>query len=66
MFRLQVYVTVPATSTQGVLSAEVKAKQAIGGVQLVRFSFPPTMDRSGWQSAVAKAVQQVYNPNSKL
>ena len=33
-----VYCTVPATSTQGAISAEDKAKQARGGVQLVRFS----------------------------
>ena len=32
-----VYCTVPATSTQGAISAEDKAKQARGGVQLVRF-----------------------------
>ena len=30
-----VYCTVPATSTQGAISAEDKAKQARGGVQLV-------------------------------
>ena len=37
-----VYCTVPATSTQGAISAEDKAKQARGGVQLVRFllSYP--------------------------
>merc|ERR1712176_198799 len=39
-----VYATVPATSTQGAIKAEDKAKQAIGGVQLVRLSFPPSMD----------------------
>ena len=33
-----VYCTVPATSTQGAISAEDKAKQARGGVQLVRVS----------------------------
>jgi len=36
-----VYATVPATSTQGAVRAEDKAKQAIGGVQLARLSFPP-------------------------
>merc|ERR1719158_1006880 len=39
-----VYATVPATSTQGAVKAEDKAKQAVGGVQLVRLSFPPTCD----------------------
>merc|ERR1712080_781088 len=37
-----IYATVPATSTQGAIKAEDKAKQAIGGVQLTRLSFPPT------------------------
>jgi len=39
-----VYATVPATSTQGTIKAEDKAKQAVGGVQLCRLSFPPTCD----------------------
>merc|ERR1712070_200652 len=38
------YCTVPATSTQGAIKDEDKAKQAIGGVQLTRLSFPPTCD----------------------
>ena len=38
-----VYCTVPATSTQGAISAEDKAKQARGGVQLVRFKTPPLL-----------------------
>lgn len=37
-----VYATVPATSTQGAIKEEDKAKQAVGGVQLCRLSFPPT------------------------
>jgi len=57
-----VYVTVPATSTQGVLSEAAKAKQAIGGVQLVRFSFPPSMDHGAWNSAVETALQKLYAP----
>lgn len=36
-----IYCTVPATSTQGAIKAEDKAKQAVGGVQLTRLSFPP-------------------------
>lgn len=39
-----VYATVPATSTQGAIKLEDKAKQAVGGVQLCRLSFPPTCD----------------------
>ena len=55
-----VYVTVPATSTQGVISEADKAKQAIGGVQLVRFSFPPTMDIEGFKNAIDVAMQRIY------
>jgi len=36
-----VYATVPATSTQGAIKEEDKAKQAVGGIQLCRLSFPP-------------------------
>merc|ERR1712151_489692 len=39
-----VYATVPATSTQGAVKAEDKAKQAVAGVQLARLSFPPACD----------------------
>merc|ERR1711865_1169965 len=42
-----VYCTVPATSTQGAVKEEDKAKQAVGGVQLVRLSFPPAIDMAG-------------------
>jgi hypothetical protein len=57
-----VYCTVPATSTQGALKAEDKAKQAKGGVQLTRLSFPPTSSshRSGSEgelSAVAARIE---------
>jgi len=55
-----VYVTVPATSTQGVISEEDKAKQAVGGVQLVRFSFPPKMDMAAWKYAVRETVRRLY------
>ena len=55
-----VYATVPATSTQGVISEEDKAKQAIGGVQLVRFSFPPNMDMKAWKDAVDATVKSTY------
>ena len=55
-----VYLTVPATSTQGVISDEHKRKQAVGGVQLVRFSFPPTMDRQAWNEAIDDTLRYFY------
>lgn len=55
-----VYCTVPATSTQGAIKAEDKAKQAVGGVQLVRLSFPPTIDVGAAVEAVAGAVAALY------
>ena len=55
-----VYCTVPATSTQGAIKAEDKAKQAVGGVQLVRLSFPPTIDVDAVVRRVEAAVQHVY------
>lgn len=56
----KVYCTVPATSTQGAIKAADKAKQAVGGVQLVRLSFPPTLDTSRVCKAVADAVESIY------
>ena len=55
-----VYATVPATSTQGVISDEDKAKQAVGGIQLVRFSFPPTMDMSEWEKQIDRTAAAAY------
>eukprot|EP00051_Salpingoeca_urceolata_P027102 m.480055 g.480055 ORF g.480055 m.480055 type:complete len:649 (-) comp21679_c0_seq1:238-2184(-) len=55
-----VYCTVPATSTQGAISQEHKAKQARGGVQLVRLSFPPTIDVDAVCQRIASAVATVY------
>ena len=55
-----VYVTVPATSTQGVISETDKAKQAVGGVQLVRFSFPPKLDLDGFNAALDEAMKRIY------
>ena len=55
-----VYCTVPATSTQGAIKAEDKAKQAIGGVQLVRLSFPPTVDTASLNRTVSAAVTKLY------
>lgn len=55
-----VYCTVPATSTQGVIAEEDKAKQARDGVQLVRLSFPPTIDVDAVCERMESAVQTVY------
>jgi hypothetical protein len=56
-----VYVTVPATSTQGAIKEEHKAKQAVGGVQLVRLSFPPTCDAAVIKKIIGDAVKAVYS-----
>lgn len=55
-----VYATVPATSTQGAIKAEDKAKQAVGGVQLVRVSFSPTIDRELVIDIFTSAVRTCY------
>ncbi|CAM9268628.1 unnamed protein product [Ectocarpus fasciculatus] len=55
-----VYATVPATSTQGAIKAEDKAKQAVGGVQLVRVSFPPTCDIALVTNIFTSAVSACY------
>ena len=57
-----VYATVPATSTQGAIKEEDKAKQAVGGVQLVRLSFPPTCDSNKVAKIIADATATVYAP----
>ncbi|MDP2434479.1 MAG: hypothetical protein Q8P67_01915, partial [archaeon] len=56
-----VYATVPATSTQGAIKAEDKAKQAVGGVQLTRLSFPPTCDVARLSELVQHAIQSCYS-----
>jgi len=55
-----VYATVPATSTQGAVRAEDKAKQAVGGVQLTRLSFPPACDMEGICRVLRQALAEVY------
>lgn len=55
-----VYATVPATSTQGAISDEDKDKQAVGGVQLTRLSFPPTFDVGAVKAALAGTVKELY------
>ena len=56
----KVYCTVPATSTQGAIKAEDKAKQAIGGVQLTRLSFPPSVDTALACTTVREALESIY------
>jgi len=58
-----IYATVPATSTQGAIKAEDKAKQAVGGVQLVRLSFPPTCDKEAVCKIISDATTTVYDPS---
>jgi len=55
-----VYATVPATSTQGAIKAEDKAKQSVGGVQLVRLSFPPSPDLESVKEIVRESVSKLY------
>jgi cysteine synthase A len=55
-----VYCTVPATSTQGAIKAEDKAKQEVGGVQLVRLSFPPSLDEEAACQTVTRAIRACY------
>ena len=56
-----IYCTVPATSTQGAIKEEDKAKQAVGGVQLTRLSFPPTCDTAKVIGYVEAATAKVYS-----
>ena len=51
---------VPATSTQGAIKAEDKAKQAVGGVQLARLSFPPSFDTAAVVEIIRNAVKECY------
>jgi len=55
-----VYATVPATSTQGAIKEEDKAKQAVGGVQLVRLSFAPTVNVDAVSKILQDSVRTVY------
>ena len=55
-----VYATVPATSTQGAIKLEDKAKQAVGGVQLCRLSFPPSCDVEKLCQIVSESVATCY------
>jgi cysteine synthase A len=55
-----VYATVPATSTQGAIKPEDKAKQAVDGVQLVRLSFPASCDVQALCKIVSESCAKVY------
>ena len=59
-----VYVTVPATSTQGAIKAEDKDKQAVGGVQLVRLSFPVKCDVDAIIRLLTETVTNVYSSHA--
>jgi len=61
-----IYATVPATSTQGAIKAEDKAKQAIGGVQLTRLSFPPTCNTDIVGNIVTEAVKNIYSSANEM
>jgi cysteine synthase A len=56
-----VYATVPATSTQGAIKPEDKEKQAVGGVQLVRLSFPPRCDLSAVCQIITNTISKIYS-----
>lgn len=60
-----VYATVPATSTQGAIKLEDKAKQAVGGVQLCRVSFPPSADVDRLCTIVRESVAACYAAKAK-
>jgi len=55
-----VYATVPATSTQGAIKEEDKAKQAVGGVQLVRLSFSPSCNIANVSKIVIDSTMAIY------
>ena len=55
-----IYCTVPATSTQGAISEQDKAKQAVGGVQLVRLSFPPSIDLERVEMIIKQEINKIY------
>ena len=59
----RVYATVPATSTQGAIREEDKAKQAVGGVQLVRLSFSPAVDSDKVAQIIKDSLHTVYKKN---
>ena len=60
------YCTVPATSTQGAIKEEDKAKQAVGGVQLTRLSFPPSCNIGEVKRTISQAVAMAYPEAAKL
>jgi cysteine synthase A len=45
---------------QGAISLEHKAKQAVGGVQLVRLSFPPVCDVDLVSKIIGDTVASLY------
>ncbi|KAJ3011155.1 UNVERIFIED_CONTAM: hypothetical protein HDU68_001808 [Siphonaria sp. JEL0065] len=55
-----VYATVPATSTQGAIKEEDKAKQLVGGVELTRLSFAANVDVKAVVSVIEESVAAIY------
>ena len=49
-----------SSPTAGAIKEEDKAKQAVGGVQLVRLSFPPVLDIDSACRVVENAVATIY------
>jgi cystathionine beta-lyase/cystathionine gamma-synthase len=56
-----VYVTIPEISTQGDIKKEDKDKQSVGGIQLVRLSFPPKLDLDEFHLVIQNAVKMIYS-----
>ena len=56
----KVYITVPATSTQGAITEKDKYQQAINGVQLIRFSAPPNMNTVPTIEAIKSVLKTIY------
>ena len=58
-----IYATVPATSTQGAIKLEDKEKQAVGGVQLTRLSFPPSINMERVEELIKQSLNKCYEEN---
>ena len=43
------------------ISKELTAKQALGGIQLIRFSFPTQMNHKEWNDAINNALSEAYS-----
>ncbi|KAI9336792.1 hypothetical protein BDR26DRAFT_935920 [Obelidium mucronatum] len=59
-----VYATVPATSTQGAIKEEDKAKQLVGGVELTRLSFAANCNVRKVIGVIESAVKTIYSKST--